>query len=227
VFNISQAGLRRSSAVLGLTILIVSGSWGAAGGGAVAQESECWTSAPSMDLGYPQWSEAPQMVIDTSKTYVATLETNRGNIVIELADDEAPNTVNNYVCLARAGYYDVTIFHRVIVNFVIQGGDPTGTGTGGPGYEFDDELPEGEAPYVRGTLAMANAGANTNGSQFFIVHQDQSADFDPNYSIFGHVTEGLDVLDTIATIPVGPSPRGDKSSPLVTIGIKTITITES
>ncbi len=205
-------------------MLIASGSWGTA---AVAQESECWTSAPSMEQGYPQWSEAPQMVIETSKTYTATLETNRGNIVIELTDDEAPNTVNNFVCLARAGYYDVTIFHRVIANFVIQGGDPTGTGTGGPGYQFDDELPDGDAPYVRGTLAMANSGPNTNGSQFFIVQQDQTEQFPSAYSIFGHVTEGLDVLDTIAAAPVGPSPRGENESPLVTLGIKTVTITES
>jgi cyclophilin family peptidyl-prolyl cis-trans isomerase len=208
-------------------MLIVSASWGIAGGAVIAQESECWDTAPSMESGYPQWAEAPEMVIDTSKTYTATLETNRGNIVVELADDEAPNTVNNYVCLARSGYYDVTIFHRIISGFMIQGGDPTGTGSGGPGYKFDDELPGGDAPYVRGTLAMANAGENTNGSQFFIVQQDQPAEFTANYSIFGHVTEGLEVLDTIASVPVGPSARGENSAPMVTLGIKTIIIAES
>ena len=206
---------------------MVAGSWGISTTSGVAQDKQCWSSEPSMDLGYPQWSEAPQMVIDQAKTYTAIIETNRGNIVIEFADDTAPNTVNNFVCLSRAGYYDVTIFHRIIVEFMIQGGDPTGTGSGGPGYQFNDELPEDDAPYVRGTLAMANAGPNTNGSQFFIVHQDQPAEFPANYSIFGHVTEGLEVLDTIAAVPVGPNARNEPSAPMVTLGIKTITITES
>jgi peptidylprolyl isomerase len=225
VRNTSTTWLRRSGAVLGASLLIAAGSWGA--GSVLAQESECWSEEPSMDLGYPQWAAAPQMVIDTSKTYVATLETNRGNIVVELADDDAPNTVNNFVCLSRAGYYDVTVFHRVIADFMVQGGDPTGTGTGGPGYRFEDELPEGDAPYTRGTLAMANGGENTNGSQFFIVHKDQPAEFPPNYSIFGHVTEGLEVLDTIAAVPVSQNAQGEPSSPQVTLGIKTITIEET
>lgn len=223
----STSWLRPIRALLGVSILIASGSLGSGSGAATAQDQECWTSEPSMELGYPQWSEAPQMVIDPAGAYVATVETNRGDIVIELTASEAPNTVNNFICLARAGYFDVTIFHRIIAEFMVQGGDPTGTGTGGPGYQFEDELPEGETPYVRGTVAMANAGPNTNGSQFFMVQADQPAGFTPNYSIFGRVTEGLDVLDTINAIPVGPNPNtGEPSSPTVTLGIKTITIVE-
>lgn len=208
-------------------MLIACGLLGTASSPALAQEQECWTTEPSMSAGFPQWPEAPQMVIDPQKTYVATIDTNRGDIVAELDASAAPNTVNNFVCLARAGYYEVTVFHRIIAGFMIQGGDPTGTGGGNPGYQFDDELPSGETPYVRGTLAMANAGANTNGSQFFIVQTDQTDQFKPNYSIFGRVTEGLDVLDTINQAPVGPNPRsGEPSAPQVTLGIQSITILE-
>lgn len=187
----------------------------------------CWANPPITTAGYPMWDSAPQMVIDPARTYTATIETNRGNIVVQLNASTAPTTVNNFVCLTRAGYYDFTVFHRIIQNFMIQGGDPTGTGTGGPGYQFNDELPQGDTPYVRGTLAMANAGPNTNGSQFFIVQQDQPAEFPKNYSIFGQVTEGLDVLDALAAIPVTQNARGEASMPMVTVGIKTITITEN
>lgn len=223
----STSWLRRSGRLFGIGVLVVSGLWGASAGDSLAQESQCWPEEPGVERGYPQWSTSPAMVVDSARAYVATIETNRGNIVIELAVDEAPNAVNNFVCLARAGYYDVTIFHRVIAGFMIQGGDPTGTGAGGPGYQFDDELPSGDAPYTKGTIAMANAGANTNGSQFFIVQSDQPAEFPPNYSIFGQVTEGLEVLDTIAAVPVGPNAQGaELSRPQVTLGIKTITILE-
>ncbi len=214
----------RTGAILGLSVVIALGSMGF-GFAAVAQDQPCWTSQPSMELGYPQWPEAPQMVIDQAKTYIATIETNRGPIVIELADDEGPLAVNSFVCLARAGYYDFTLFHRVMNGFMIQGGDPTGTGTGGPGYQFEDELPSDEAPYARGTLAMANAGPNTNGSQFFIVHQDQPAQFPANYAIFGRVTEGLEVLDALVTVPVIDQ-RGELSDPIPTVGIQSITIEE-
>ncbi|MBA2247883.1 MAG: peptidylprolyl isomerase [Chloroflexia bacterium] len=166
------------------------------------------------------------MVIDPAKVYTATVETNRGDLVIQLDAAAAPVTVNNFVCLSRAGYYDVTIFHRIIQGFMVQGGDPTGTGTGDPGYQFNDELPQGETPYVRGTIAMANSGPNTNGSQFFIVHQDQPVEFPKNYSIFGQVTGGIEVLDVLTTIPVADIGRGEVSSPQVTVGIKTITISE-
>ncbi len=223
--KLSTPWLRRIGAFLGMCVMIASGSLGFGSGAAIAQDQPCWTSEPSMESGYPQWSEAPQMVIDGSKTYIATIETNHGSIVVELAAEEAPVTVNNFVCLARAGYYDFTLFHRIMNGFMIQGGDPTGTGSGDPGYQFEDELPSGETPYVRGTLAMANAGANTNGSQFFIVHADQPAQFPANYSIFGQVTEGLEVLDALASVPVIDQ-RGEPSDPIPTVGIETITIAE-
>ena len=128
------------------------------------------------------------------------ITTNKGEIVAELFDNDAPKTVENFITLTKKGFYDGVIFHRVIKGFMIQGGDPTGTGTGGPGYQFADELnPETESyktGYVRGTLAMANAGPNTNGSQFFIMHTDYPL---PHaYTIFGRVTKGLEVVDAIA-----------------------------
>lgn len=226
--NVSPSRSHRLGILLGLSVVIACGSLAVGSGGVTAQDQQCWTTEPSMEFGYAQWPEAPRMVIDPDSSYVATIDTNRGEIVVELAASEAPNAVNNFVCLARARYYEVTVFHRIIAGFMIQGGDPTGTGTGGPGYQFEDELPAGETPYVRGTVAMANAGANTNGSQFFIVQTDQPAGFTPNYSIFGTVTEGLDVLDAINGAPVGSNPQsGEPSSPLVTLGIQSITIEEN
>ncbi len=123
------------------------------------------------------------------------LTTSEGDIVFKLYDDTAPKTVSNFVYLASNGYYDGLIFHRVIEGFMIQGGDPTGTGSGGPGYKFEDELNDSHT-YARGTVAMANAGKNTNGSQFFIMHKDNALPH--NYSIFGEVTSGMDVVDAIA-----------------------------
>ena len=191
-----------------------------------AAAAGCWVKPPAMTSGYMQWDTPPQMVIDPAKLYTATIETNRGNIVIQLDAAAAPATVNNFVCLSRAGYYDVTVFHRIIQGFMVQGGDPTGTGTGGPGYQFNDELPQGETPYTRGTIAMANAGPNTNGSQFFVVHQDQPAEFPKSYSVFGQVTGGIEILDVLTTVPVADNGRGEASVPLATVGIKTITIAE-
>ena len=189
-----------------------------------AQSSGCWTSEPGMEQGYPQWSAPPQQVIDASKSYTATFVTTAGNMVFELDAAAAPTTVNSFVCLATSGYYDFTLFHRIMEGFMIQGGDPTGTGTGNPGYQFNDELPEGETPYTRGTLAMANAGPNTNGSQFFIVHADQGDGFQVSYSVFGHLVEGEDVLDALAATPVAPTIRGEVSAPIRTTGILNITI---
>jgi len=129
-----------------------------------------------------QWAQPPAMVIDPARTYRATIETTAGTMTAEFFPAEAPKTVNNFVFLAREGFYDGVIFHRVIPGFVIQGGDPTGTGRGGPGYRFEDEPVT--RPYLRGTIAMANAGPNTNGSQFFIMHADYP--LPPNYTICGH-----------------------------------------
>jgi peptidyl-prolyl cis-trans isomerase B (cyclophilin B) len=128
----------------------------------------------------------------------ATLHTNHGAIAIELFDDDAPKTVDNFLKLSRDGFYDGVIFHRVIPDFMIQGGDPTGTGTGGPGYQFEDEFNQHKV--VRGALAMANAGPNTNGSQFFIVTTEAASWLDGKHTVFGRVTDGMDVVDTISDL---------------------------
>src|ERR671930_2349081 len=137
----------------------------------------------------------------------ATMQTNHGTIELELFDDDAPKTVENFTKLARDGFYDGVIFHRVIQDFMIQGGDPTGTGSGGPGYSFEDEF--NDHPVVRGALAMANAGPNTNGSQFFIVTADACPWLDGKHTVFGNVVSGLDVVDRISVVPrdAGDRPR--------------------
>src|SRR6185312_13738113 len=127
----------------------------------------------------------------------AVIQTNKGTIKVELLESDAPKTTENFITLAERGYYDGVIFHRVIKGFMIQGGDPTGTGRGGPGYKFEDE--KVSRKYDRGTLAMANAGPNTNGSQFFVMHADYG--LPPNYTIFGKLTAGEDIVDKIATAP--------------------------
>jgi cyclophilin family peptidyl-prolyl cis-trans isomerase len=145
-----------------------------------------------------------------------------GTMKADLFAGDAPMTVNNFVFLASQGYYDGVTFHRVINNFMVQTGDPTGRGTGGPGYRFNDEPVKRQ--YLRGTLAMANAGPNTNGSQFFIVHKDYQ--LPPNYTIFGQLTDGLDVLDKIATTPTGPG-TGGQDTPKTTITINALTVGET
>ena len=153
------------------------------------------------------------------KSDSATVQTNHGAIELELDAGRSPITVNNFVTLARDGFYDGTIFHRVIQGFMIQGGDPTGTGTGGPGYRFRDEL-EGSGTYSRGTLAMANAGPNTNGSQFFICHTDVGLPH--NYTIFGKVSGSMDTVDAIATTATAPGDR-----PVEECVMESVTVTES
>ena len=145
-----------------------------------------------------QYSAPPALTIDTDKQYSAVIETTRGNIELNLFAQSAPNTVNNFVFLARDGFYDGTKFHRVISNFMIQGGDPTGSGMGGPGYRFADEVGPGNVPnrHTTGSLSMANAGPNTNGSQFFITHAPQPH-LDGKHTVFGQVTSGQDVVDAI------------------------------
>ncbi len=166
-----------------------------------------------------QYDAPPEFDLDLSKSYSATLDTNHGEIVIEFDAERSPNTVNNFVFLAREGFYDGVVFHRVIENFMIQGGDPTGTGRGGPGYRFRDEL-EGDGKYRRGTVAMANAGPNTNGSQFFICHTDVGLPH--SYTIFGQVTSGMDAVDSIATTKTDSSDR-----PRDEVVINKVTIEES
>ena len=143
-----------------------------------------------------QWNTPPSMNIDPKKTYKVTMETTKGDIEIELYPEYAPVTVNNFVFLAREGFYDGVRFHRVISNFVIQGGDLIGTGSGGPGYRFQDEFKGNPLKHERGSLSMANAGPNTNGSQFFVAHSPQPH-LDGKHTVFGKVTEGLDVVDAI------------------------------
>ncbi len=165
------------------------------------------------------YDSPPDFTIDLDTEYSATIETNHGTIEIELLRERSPQAVNNFVALARDGFYDGVIFHRVISGFMIQGGDPTGTGRGGPGYRFRDEL-EGAGDYSRGTVAMANAGPNTNGSQFFICHGD--APLPHSYTIFGRVTAGMDAVDAIAALDTD---RSDK--PATDAVMETVTITES
>ncbi len=166
--------------------------------------------------------QKPTMQIDQNKKYTATLRTSEGDIVIALNPVQTPVTVNNFVVLAKNNFYDNTIFHRSIKGFMIQGGDPNGNGTGGPGYTFEDETFKGE--YTRGTVAMANAGPNTNGSQFFIMHADYA--LPPNYVIFGKVIKGLETVDKIATAPVQSSFSGEQSSPVSPVTVNTIVVAE-
>lgn len=143
-----------------------------------------------------QYPAPPPMQVDTDRSYQVTIETNRGNIELELYAEHAPITVNNFVFLARDGFYDGVGFHRVIANFMIQGGDPTGTGRGGPGYRFEDECSGNPLRHERGVISMANAGPNTNGSQFFITHGPQPH-LDGRHTVFGKVIAGMDVVDAI------------------------------
>jgi peptidyl-prolyl cis-trans isomerase B (cyclophilin B) len=143
-----------------------------------------------------KYAAPPPMTIDPAKRYVATFETKRGNIECELFGKLAPKTVNNFVFLAKDGFYDGITFHRVIKDFMVQGGDPTATGSGGPGYKFEDEMPAGYARHDVGSLSMANAGPNTNGSQFFITHVKTSW-LDGKHTVFGKVLRGQDVVDAI------------------------------
>ena len=152
------------------------------------------TSKPAEKQKPMTYSVPPPMTIDTSKQYTATIETEKGDLVLELFASDVPVTVNNFVFLVREGFYDGTTFHRVIAEFMAQGGDPTGTGAGGPGYKFDDEFTK--HTHVTGALSMANSGANTNGSQFFITYAPQHH-LDNHHSVFGQLVEGMDVLKQI------------------------------
>jgi peptidyl-prolyl cis-trans isomerase B (cyclophilin B) len=157
-----------------------------------------------------QWNSPPAMQIDPEKSYQVSMETTKGTIEIDLYPQYAPKTVNNFVFLIREGFYDDVVFHRVISNFVIQGGDPTGTGRGGPGYRFEDEFDGNPLKHETGMLSMANAGPGTNGSQFFITHSPQPH-LDGRHTVFGKVTQGQDVVNAIR--------QGDKMTK--------VTVTES
>lgn len=167
-------------------------------------------------MAYQQWVKPPKMDIDGKKSYVAILKTDAGDITIQLYADRTPLTVNNFVFLARQGFYNGTIFHRVISNFMAQGGDPTGTGMGGPGYRFADEFYPGLRHDRPGMLSMANSGPNTNGSQFFITHV-ATPWLDNKHSIFGQVTKGMEVLLSIS--PRDPSRRDAPAVKLISVTI--------
>ena len=181
------------------------------------------TPFPALDGSAPKQQEfpsAPELGIDPAKRYTATMSTSMGDMVIALDPVKAPKTVNNFVFLALHHYFDGIVFHRIINCFMCQGGDPTGTGRGGPGYRFEDELP---APgrYEIGSLAMANAGPNTNGSQFFLISGPQGAQLPPQYSLFGKVVSGQDVIATIDAL-------GTRSgTPTEDVVIESVTIEES
>ena len=161
--------------------------------------------------------------------HTVTITTSKGTIVFETYDADAPKTSANFISLANKGFYNGLIFHRVIEGFMIQGGDPTGTGSGGPGYQFADELNPAtdsyKAGYVRGTVAMANSGPDTNGSQFFIMQKDGSLQH--NYSIFGKVISGMDVVDAIAAVPTNGHPPAGSDRPLTNVVMSKVTVTET
>ncbi|MDQ6909510.1 MAG: peptidylprolyl isomerase [Actinomycetota bacterium] len=182
------------------------------------------TQCPETDGSSPKtqrFSGPPPMCIDPAKSYTATMVTSKGTMTIALDPSGAPKTVNNFVVLARYHYYDGVTFHRIIPGFVLQGGDPEGTGRGGPGYRLDDELPKA-GRYEMGSLAMANAGPNTNGSQFFVISGPDGMRLPPQYSLFGKVVAGLDVVEAINA--VGSPGAG---TPKEKVTIESVTISES
>ncbi len=203
--------LRRLAPVAAAAVLVLAGcgsggddtgdsSSSSASGSSSADSASGETKCPAEDGSSKRttsFEQAPPMCIDTKKKYTATLETDAGDIEIALDAKKAPKTVNNFVVLSRYHFYDGLTFHRVITNFMAQGGDPEGNGTGGPGYSFEDELPK-KGDYEIGSVAMANSGPDTNGSQFFIVTGQAGVSLPPDYSLFGKVTDGQDVLQRIA-----------------------------
>ncbi len=181
------------------------------------------TPCPASDGSSPKlqrFDGPPPMCLDADKRYTAEMLTSKGSMVIALDPIAAPKTVNNFVFLARYHYYEGIVFHRVIPGFVLQGGDPTGTGRGGPGYQFEDELPKA-GRYELGSLAMANAGPNTNGSQFFVISGPSGVRLPPQYSLFGKVIDGLDVVATIDALGT------QSGQPKELVTISSVTIKES
>jgi cyclophilin family peptidyl-prolyl cis-trans isomerase len=185
----------------------------------------CGATAPAgASVTKPSFKKAPALTIDKRKTYTAIMKTSCGTIQLKLLPKDAPLAVNNFVFLAKKHFYDGLTFHRVVAAFVIQGGDPKGNGQGGPGYSFNDEL-KNDLTYKLGALAMANSGANTNGSQFFIVAGQQGTQLPKQYTIFGQVTKGLDVVQKIDQLPTrGGNDPSTKDSPLQTVYIDGVTI---
>ena len=223
-------GVRSGRVALLLATAVLAAALAGCGAGPRPTPTPQGTSIPA--AGRPaggqakQYAKAPEMTIDKNKQYHALIKTNLGDIKVELNAKDAPVTVNNFVFLAREGYYNGTPFHRVIKGFMIQGGDPTGTGTGGPGYKFPDEPPTRQ--YDVGSVAMANSGPNTNGSQFFICEGDGCKSLPRSYNLFGKVVEGIDVVSKIASVPTAPSPGNpnERSKPTQDVQINTVEISE-
>lgn len=205
------------------------GVYGSEAGGTAAP-APVSPSQPKPGSGVPkQWSNPPVMQIDVNKTYMATIQTSLGDLEVELFAKEAPTAVNNFVFLARERFYDGIVFHRIVKGFMVQTGDPTGTGTGGPGYRFADEPVT--RPYTLGILAYANSGPNTQGSQFFICSAAECGGLDqyPHYTQFGRVVGGLDVLDRLQSVETKNRRMGnqlEQSDPVVRPVIKTVLISE-
>ena len=226
---------RLLSLVLLLPCLLAACGGGPAGSSAAnatvntAAASAACGAAAGPATGTPQrtYSTPPPMQIDPIKQYTATIETQYGNVVIQLLSKQAPKTVNNFVFLACHHFYDGLTFHRIVAGFVIQGGDPQGTGAGGPGYQFPDELPSSPSVYAAGAVAMANAGPNTNGSQFFICVADDSQRLQPLYSYFGRVVQGMDVVQAISKVATVQGPGGEKSKPVTPVVMQHVVIQES
>ena len=206
-----------------ILVLIIAGVWYAQSSDAPETATESYGDNESATQNSSDSTSETNTFTPKEDEKVVVLETSMGNIEIELAESDAPKTTANFLKLAGDGFYDGVIFHRVIAGFMIQGGDPTGTGTGGPGYQFEDELnaqtESYKLGYVKGTVAMANAGPDTNGSQFFIMHQDYRLPH--NYTIFGHVVSGQDVVDKIAIVATD-----DNDKPLIPVTIKKAYIKE-
>jgi cyclophilin family peptidyl-prolyl cis-trans isomerase len=181
------------------------------------------TTTIGVEMSDKFYDKQPEMNLNTDSSYTAVIKTNLGDMTVEFFTDDAPMTVNNFISLSKDGYYDNVIFHRVISGFMIQGGDPSGTGHGYygkyPGYEFEDEL-NNQRPYEKGILAMANRGPNTNGSQFFIMHQDYPLPY--SYTIFGQVVDGFDVIDKIASVDTDSADK-----PTTDVVISTVEVTEN
>jgi len=205
----------RTALALTMAVTALAGCGGAASDGGQGAEGERQTS----------FSKAPDMQIDRAKSYEAVVKTTKGEFTIELFAKDAPITVNSFVFLARQRYFEGIVFHRIVPDYIIQTGDPTGTGRGGPGYSFEDEL-GGPHEYGPGIVAMANAGANTNGSQFFVCTGEWSKRLNeiPNYTIFGKIKAGMDTVLAIGATPVGGM---NNDTPQETITIESVTIHES
>jgi cyclophilin family peptidyl-prolyl cis-trans isomerase len=220
VANRTMVPLRFVSEALGATVL-----WSSAASTVRISTSDANLTATS-DRN-DKYQSPPPVVIDPDKHYFGEIKTNRGDFKIELLSAEAPLTVNNFVFLAREGYYNGVSFHRVMKDFMVQTGDPLGSGAGGPGYAFNDELPP-TLPYAPGIVAMANSGPNTNGSQFFICNGEQSKQLNvnPDYTVFGRVIEGMDVVLNISDTPVGNNGFGEMSKPMESVYIENISIEE-